>query len=301
MNCANYNERVFAGAGARDLEVLSMKLSFSSSFSSRVAVATFLWIGLSLVVSRPVSARSPIDEVQRGYELIDDYVVVKDGNEIRARVYSSSESRAILIVPEDIATPSVILWPRTREVESLKSMKVQTLPGGFVEVKKQAVAASHPPFEVVGTDVLFDVGGTEMRLRPKPHLLGLFDARHMLEESLVYARRADDYTPTPELLEKLGRLSGRVRVRVFFGSWCSACGQMVPRILSVAERLGESNLDFEFYGLPKVGFSDDAQAKAYNIKSVPTGVVFVDDLEVGRIQGNDWRSPESALWDLLDS
>ena len=29
--------------------------------------------------------------------------------------------------------------------------------------------------------------------------------------------------------------------------------------------------------------------------------ILVDDLEVGRIQGNDWRSPESALWDLLDS
>ena len=279
-----------------------MKFSLSISGSNRVAAVTFLLVGLPLVASNPVSARSPVDEVQSGFELIDDYVVMKDGKDLEARIYSSSATRAILIVPKDIGTASVILWPRTREVESLKSMKVQTRPGGFAQVMTEAVAATHPAFEVVGTNVIFDVGATQMRLKPKPPLLGLFGASDMLERSVVYARRAQDYTPKPEILEKLGRLGSNVRVRVFFGSWCSACGQMVPRILSVAENLAPSDLGFEFYGLPKgTGFAEDPQAKAFGIKSVPTGVVFVDGKEVGRIEGNDWRSPESAIWDRVDS
>ncbi len=278
-----------------------MRISHSSFLSRPVVAATLLLVGLTPVASGPVLARSPVAEVQRGFELIDDYLVMKDGQDLDARIYSSSATKAILIVPTDIATPAVILWPRTREVESLKSMKVQSLSGGFVEVKKEAVAAVHAPFEVVGTNVVFGIGGTKMRLKPKPPVLGLKDASEMLDKSPVYARRAESYTPNREALEKLAGLSSNVRVRVFFGSWCPACGQMVPRMLNVAEKLGDSKLEFEFYGLPKAGFSDDPQAKKYGIKSVPTGVVFVDDREVGRIEGNDWRSPESAILDRVGS
>jgi thiol-disulfide isomerase/thioredoxin len=257
---------------------------------------------LAAMLAAPLAqAGSPADEVQRGFELIDDYVVTKGGEDLPAKIYSSTATRAILVVAEDIATPSVILWPRSREVESLKSMKVQSLPGGFVEVKKDAVAAVEPPFEVVGTNVVFQVNGTEMRLKPKPPLLGLFDTKQMLEKSKTYAGRAESYTPNDEILAKLGALEGTLRVRVFFGSWCPACGQMVPRIMAVAERLGDADLDFEYYGMPKQGFAEDRQAQAYNIKSVPTGVVFVNDLEVGRIQGDEWRSPEAALLQLLGS
>lgn len=277
-----------------------MKFDFSISLSSRVVAVTLVLAAWPLFTSGPATARSPIDEVQRGFELVDDYVAMKDGSDLEARIYSSSASRAILIVPEDIMAPAVILWPRTREVESLKSMKVQTLTGGFAEVKKDAVAALHPAFQVVGTNVVFDVGGVEMRLKPKPPLVGLYDAPQMLDSSAVYKRRAEDYTPSAEMLEKLGRVSSNVRVRVFFGTWCPACGQMVPRILTVAENLGKSNLNFEFYGLPK-GFAGEPEAERHDIHSVPTGVIFVNEQEVGRIQGNDWRSPESALWNLLGS
>jgi len=272
--------------------------------TSRAVVAAFVCAAL-LLASTTVWAGSPADEVQRGFELIDDYVVTKDGEVLAAKIYSSSTTRAILVVAEDISTPSVILWPRSREVESLKSMKVQSLPGGFVEVKKDAVAAVEPPFEVVGTNVVFEAGGSKMRLMPKPPLLGFFDTSEMLEKSQTYAGRAQSYVPDDDVLSKLGSLQGTLRVRVYFGSWCPACGQMVPRILAVADRLaerqGESSLKFEYYGMPKQGFAQDRQAQAYNIKSVPTGVVFVDDLEVGRIEGDDWRSPESALFKLLGS
>lgn len=279
-----------------------MKLILSSSIASRVVVATILAVGASLLAAGSVSARSPVGEVQRGFELVDDYLAMKDGADLDARIYSSSTTKAILIVPNDMATAAVILWPRSRVVESLKSMKVQKNAGGFVEVKKEAVAATHAPFEVVGTDVLFKVGSTNMLLKPKPPLVGLFDAPGMIDSSAVYARRATEYKPLEETVQKLGAVTDDVRVRVFFGSWCPACGQMVPRILNVAEKLDESNLEFEFYGLPRgQGFNGDLEAKKYKIESVPTGVILVNGKEVGRLQGNDWRSPEASLWKLLGS
>lgn len=268
--------------------------SRSSRSDSRAGLALAL-LATVLVASLPASAGSPVDQVQRGFEQIDDYIVMKDGEKLEAKIYSSSETRAILLVPSDLSTPSVILWPRSREVESLKSMKVQSRPGGYVEIKKDAVDARHAPFEVVGTNVVFDIDGAEMRLKPKPPILGFNDTPSMLEKSPVYATRAQSYAPDEAALDRLAEVGRQVRVRVYFGTWCPACGQMVPRILSVADKLDAPNVAFEFYGLPRQGFSDDPQAKAWNIKSVPTGVVFVDDLEVGRIEGNDWRSPESAI------
>jgi len=273
-----------------------MNFSCSRSISSRAAALALLGFGLGVVASGPVFAGSPIDAVQTGFEMVDDYLVMKDGKDLDAKIYSSSSTKAILIVPGDMAVPSVILWPRTREVESLKSMKVQSRAGGFVEVRKDAVAAVQPPFSVVGTNVVFSVDGSDLRLKPKPPVLGMNNASQMLEKSAVYARRAEDYAPNQEVLAKLGSLDSAVRVRVFFGTWCPACSQMVPRILSVAEELADSNLDFEFYGLPRgEGFSADPEVRKTNVKSVPTGIVYVDGKEVGRIEGNDWRSPEAAI------
>jgi thiol-disulfide isomerase/thioredoxin len=75
---------------------------------------------------------------------------------------------------------------------------------------------------------------------------------------------------------------------------------MVPRIMKVAEQTEGSKIDFQFYGLARQ-FSGDAEAKKYGIKSVPTGVIFVDGKEVGRLSGNDWASPETAIRELIGS
>lgn len=278
-----------------------MKSSFEAPYAFRLAVVALVFVLSALSLAVPATAQSPRGEIQRGFELVDDYIFVIDGNDSpEARIYRSAQTSAILVLPEGVTETPVMIWPRQRVVESLNFMKVQKLEGGFVEVRTDPVVATHPPFEVVGTNVVFNVGDKELRLKPKPPLVGLYDAQAMLEKSAVYARRAEAYDPAQEVLDKLGQVNSEVRVRVFFGTWCPACGQMVPRILNVAQRLGESGLAFEFYGLPR-GFQGDTEAKKYKIESVPTGVIFVNGKEVGRIQGNDWRAPESALSKLLGS
>lgn len=276
-----------------------MKFAFSFDISGLPSRTARILLALALAAGLPLAAQSPTDEVQRGFELIDDYRLMgSDDRPVKASIYSSSATKAILIVPQDISTPRVILWPRSRTVESLHLMKVQTRPGGFAEVKKDPVAGRHDPFSVNGTKVRFQIDDRGFYLEPKPPLVGLFDAAGMLERSAVYSNRSESYQADQEKLEELGGLDSDVRVRVYFGTWCPACGQMVPRILRVAEGVGESSLKFEFYGLPR-SFSGDLEAKRDAVKSVPTGIVFVDGKEVGRIAGNDWRKPEQALLELL--
>jgi thiol-disulfide isomerase/thioredoxin len=91
-----------------------------------------------------------------------------------------------------------------------------------------------------------------------------------------------------------------VKITVFFGSWCPHCQQKVPIAMRLARELAGSKVKFDFYGLPH-GFSNDAQAQRYGVKAVPTGIVYVNGKEVGRISGDGWESPEATLRNLVGS
>jgi thiol-disulfide isomerase/thioredoxin len=259
-------------------------------------------VGLTaLLAAGSLTAQSPTGQRQTGFALIDDYILEVGGTPSKgASLYASSQTRAILVVSQDLPAP-VLLWPRSRRVETLQMLKVARRPGGTAEILPDPVIAVHAPFVIDTPNLNFLVDGVAAALTPKPALLGLHGVTAMTEYSSVYGQRAEAYVPQDELVEKLSQQDKSVRVRVFFGSWCPACGQMVPRIMKVAQRLGaESMIQVEFYGLPKgAGFSADPEVKKYGITQVPTGVVLVDGKEIGRISGDQWRSPEGTLSSLL--
>ena len=236
-----------------------------------------------------------------GFALVDDYVLEVEGRPSRgAALYSSSQTRALLIISQDLPAP-VLLWPGSRRVETLQMLKVSRMPGGFAEVLPDPVIAVHEPFRVEPPDVRFSVEGVDAVLAPKPPLVGLRSFEEMIEHSSAYAERAQSYTPSSEALDSLRGSERTVRVRVFFGSWCPACGQMLPRLMRVTQELGEASpIEVEYYGLPR-GFAGEPEAEKYGITSVPSAVVFEGGAEIGRINGNEWRSPEQTLSKLIGS
>jgi thiol-disulfide isomerase/thioredoxin len=251
--------------------------------------------------SSPLGAQSPVGKRQSGFELIDDYVLEVGGSIAEdAVLYASRETRAILIVSQELPAP-VLLWPRSRGVETLQMLKVARSEGGTAEVLPDPVIAVHAPFLIESPRVKFLVDGVAAALAPKPPLLGLKDTAEMVAHSSVYKQRANAYAPQKDLVDKLRVQDKDVRVRVFFGSWCPACGQMVPRLMRVAEGVGDDvPLKVEYYGLPQgESFSRDPEVQKYGITQVPTGVVLLDGKEIGRISGNQWRSPEGRISELL--
>ena len=235
-----------------------------------------------------------------GFEKTGDFLVELDGVPADSvSVYKSTSAGALLVSGGDLAAP-VLIRPRTRSVEKISLLKIAENPNGTLELLPNPAYGSEPPFQVDELDVVFQVEGRNVRLKPKPALLGFQNALGIYAHSPEYEVRKTAYATDDGVLGKL-RAEGRdVRVQVFFGTWCPACGQMVPRILKVAEEMRGSKIQFAYYGLDRQ-FSGDSEAKRLGIKSVPTGVVWVDGVEVGRISGNGWRSPEAALRDLLGS
>ncbi len=269
-----------------------------TAFSASLALATLA--SLALLGAAPAAAQAPPGEALVGFQPVGDYLLVVEGEAVpAAEVYSSETARAILVVSGKLPSPA-LLWPGTARVEAVSVMKMAKQPDGAVTLLPGAGLGGQGRFEIEGLDVVFEVGGVSARLKPKPDLVGLQSIAALASEKPDYEHRSRIYQPSDAIVERLKKQPRNVKVEVFFGTWCPACGQMVPRIMKVAQQLDGSNVRVEFYGLPRQ-ISDDPRAKRYGVQSVPTGIVFVDGKEKGRITGNGWRSPERALSDLLGS
>ncbi len=230
-----------------------------------------------------------------------DYVVTFDGTEIEAGVWQSRIAGEMLIVSDQLPSP-VRLVLREARAETVQFMKVDQRADGGVTVLPDASDRQLGKFQVAtgAAGVSFSLDGKTVELKQKPPLLGSQDLGGMKEYSRDYVRLAEQYKPSKPFLDRLRTESRPVRVEVYFGSWCPFCQEMVPRMMRVAEELGGSKIEVDFYGLPQgEAFTTDPKAKALDIHGVPTGVVYIGDKEVGRIQSNGWKIPELTLNSLL--
>jgi thiol-disulfide isomerase/thioredoxin len=251
-------------------------------------------LALALVARAPLAAQS-----LTGFTPSEDYLIEIDGQATpTTKVYWSQAARMFLIVVKDLPTP-LLVEPMSRQVRSVPLVKLASRPDGSVGILDGAAMTSKGTVATTeGGVATFTVDGRAFTLVEKPPLLGWQTPEAIGAYSPGYVKRADAYQPQAAAIADLSKRSSDVRLSVFFGSWCPFCQQKVPMVMKMAKELAGSKVKFDFYGLPH-GFSGDPQAKRYNVKSVPTGIVFVDGKEVGRISGDGWASPETTLVSLL--
>jgi thiol-disulfide isomerase/thioredoxin len=259
-----------------------------------------LCIGLLAVLD--LGAASPLPaqggSLLEGFRRSHDHELVIDGAaDPSGEIYVSQRVPAYLGMSEELPSP-FLLMPRTQRVQTVHVMKVAKRDAETVDLLQDPLMGIEGSFEVVGQELHFQVAGHDVVLREKPPLLGRQDLGGMKAYSRDYVRRAEAYTPEADAMAKLEGHGGDVRVRVFFGSWCPFCQQYVPRLMKVAEELEGSSIEVDFYGLPRDMKTDPISGEA-GIKAVPTGVVWVDGREAGRIQSDQWRAPEEALVQIL--
>jgi thiol-disulfide isomerase/thioredoxin len=255
-----------------------------------------LALALALV---PAAARAqgvPSDAVLRGFQPTGDYTLFIDGKPVpAAEIYENSQLPAILVMTSMLPSP-VLLTPRAGTVETVHIMKVAKQPDGSVDLLADAVLAPVGPFTMQDQNVTFSVGGKKVSLNPKPPLLGLRTNAQLKTHSPGYVRTAKLYKPNGIAMAELKKKTVPVTVRVFFGSWCPHCKQHLPYILKVEDELKNPKIKFEYLGLPEPPKAwEDPEVKRLRVKGVPTGIVYVNGKEVGRIEGKGWDSPEVLL------
>ena len=253
----------------------------------------------ALIAAAVLAAAPTAAQTLSGFTASSDYTLQIDGQPAsNAKIYWSQPSRMFLIVLKDQPTP-LLIEPMTRQVKSVPLMKIATRPDGTVSILEGAVMT---PRGVMGTTpegvATFAVDGKAYSLQEKPPLLGWQTAEAISAYNSLYTTRADAYQPQAAAIAELKKQSADVKVTVYFGSWCPFCQQKVPMVMRLARELAGSKVKFDFYGLPH-GFGNDAQAQRFNVKQVPTGIVFKNGKEIGRINADGWASPEATLKSLV--
>ncbi len=257
---------------------------------------------LALVAAIPLAAPAasraqgvPSASPLRGFQPSSDYSLVVGGKLApAAEIYLSERIPALLILTSKLPSP-VMLTPRTSRVESVNLMKVSKQKDGSIDLFADAVMAPLGQFVMEGKNITFTFQKEKVSLVPRPPLLGLKKNADLKSYLPEYVRVASGYTPNAAAVADLRKRSAPATVRVYFGSWCSHCRQHVPPLLKVEDEVRNPRIQFEYYGLPP-SLQDPVGQKA-GVRSVPTGIVYVNGKEVGRI--DNWSTPEAALNRLL--
>lgn len=251
-------------------------------------------------VSPLAAQQTPSDPVLRDFEPSGDYVLYVDGTAATdADLYFSRRASAYLVQGPAFPSP-LLLNQRGGTVESVHLMKVVPREDGSIDLLADASLSTLGRLQFDGEEVVFAYEGKEARLKPKPPLVGTRQAAELLSHSPEYGRAAASYTPDAGSIAALRDQGRPVEVKVFFGSWCSHCKRHLPHLLKVEDGLSDSEVGFVYYGLPRPPAAwVDAEVKRMGVREVPTGIVYVDGREVGRIVKSAWLKPEEALRDIV--
>jgi thiol-disulfide isomerase/thioredoxin len=253
-----------------------------------------------LLLAVPAATRAqgvPSDGVLRGFQSSGDYTLVVNGKPTSAEIFQNDKVPAILILSSSLPSP-VMLTPRAGIVETVHIMKVSKKPDGTVDLLADAVLAPLGQFQMAGENVTFTYEGRKVSLNPKPALTGLRRAGDLKTHSPEYVRTAQGYSLNGPALASLKKETRPITVRVMFGSWCPHCRQHVPFMLRLEDELrrSKSSVKFEYFGLPKPPQAwQHPEVKKLNIKAVPTGIVYLNGREIGRIESQGWNNPEVLL------
>lgn len=244
-------------------------------------------------IAAPASAQPAPSPMFQDFELVGTFAVLVGGETVPdARVYQSERSRAILVMDAGIGQP-VLFNLRSRQVAEVPIMSLAQRRDGSMDILAEARLAPVGTFSVGEDGATAELDGTTVALRQRESLTGHRNADDLTEYDPSYARGAERYSPNENLLADLKSQGKDIRVQVFFNSKCGVCKQMVPRIIKIDRVLEDSVVQFDYYGVPDS--YDDPLMDEKDVSGVPTGIVYVDGEEVGRIVGGEWKVPELAI------
>jgi thiol-disulfide isomerase/thioredoxin len=151
--------------------------------------------------------------------------------------------------------------------------------------------------------VTFAGDGRKVALKDKPSLLGPQTSAAIKNYSpATYVEGGKTYRPDPASIAALKKTATPVKVQVFFGSWCPHCQQTLPKLFRVEDQLKGSKIRFEYFGVPKQGMANVPEFKKLSLNGVPSGVVYANGREIGRLVGGEaWVTPEVTLKSIVAS
>jgi thiol-disulfide isomerase/thioredoxin len=218
------------------------------------------------------------------------------------RVYRSVEMPMALLVQGSPYGRPVFITTGPTTARLLEPSRVSPDPAhpDVVRVDTSGPQADYLGTRLDGANLILERDGLEMTLVPTPPVLGEHTLDDLVDTLPEYRRSAARYSPDAKAVARLRSLGQPTDVIVFFGSWCSHCEQLVPRLVRVLQDVGsDSKLHVTFHGVPPPGTTPDSVADAAGVEALPTLIVRRDGKEIARMTDNGWDAPETELVKLV--
>jgi thiol-disulfide isomerase/thioredoxin len=228
-------------------------------------------------------------------------VQAKGAVDTNARVYRSVLPPWQFIVVTFAMPKPVLITTGPASARLVDQKRVVTDPTDPTQVKFETAGPIEDLMTVRfdGPNLVLDRDGMIVTLAPSPPVLGNRTLDELLAAMPDYRRTAANYKPDAAAIAKLKAQTEPAELQVFFGSWCSHCEQMVPRLVRVLEDGKPKQLTVSFHGVPQGRTPPDPEADAAGIQALPTGIVRRDGKEIARLMDDDWEAPEKSLVAVL--
>jgi thiol-disulfide isomerase/thioredoxin len=238
----------------------------------------------------------PASGLPHDLQRISDYVLLVDGKQVPAKMYQSDRPSAVLVTSSALPSPVLLMGS---SASTVTPAAIEEKPGDMVTLRSDTVLTPQGAFHYTDPDIKFTVAGKPAILRVQPPMLGLRKADEVTTHNPEYLSSAKAYPVSGQEIATLQKEGRPVTVRVYYGSWCSHCRKLVPHAIRVEQELKGSKIRFDYFGVSP-SFTSDPEVRKAVIQSIPTGIVYVNGNEVGRIIGDAaWRSPEATLRVIL--
>ena len=264
------------------------------SASNTVAVSLLAVLSFGLLCAAALGQQPA--QASKSYSELGSYFLKLDGERAPSRFFHSAALGTILIEIPQLGK-LVELNPRSRSVQAFLPEHFSVNPNNTWDRLTTAKPVLTTKFEIIETLPSFEIDGHKAQVVPKPDMLGEYDRAKLITANPGYGARAALYRPFDYHLDRIKTVIQPMVVKVFFGSWCAVCFNKLPNMVRVEEALADAPVEFQYYGLPR-GF-DDPEAKRSGVNSVPTAIVYVGGVEIGRIKGSGFSYPDMSIANML--
>ncbi len=114
-----------------------------------------------------------------------------------------------------------------------------------------------------------------------------------------WARSTEGYTPDANVITYLRDALSSCTIITIMGTWCDDSQNLVPKLAKVLGAAKFPMERFAMFGVDRAKETGGIESRAYQVKRVPTIVVFKDNKEIGRIVESVGRSVELDLAQIV--
>lgn len=135
----------------------------------------------------------------------------------------------------------------------------------------------------------------------KEIILGLCNKEGLMQTpfSEWFTSEYNSYTPDERIIGQLKQFTGKYKVVVVLGTWCSDSQLQVPRFLKTIDAVGGVPAGFKMICLDTDKKCEDVDLIGMKIEKVPTFIIYVGEKEIGRIIETPAVSMETDLLNIF--